>query len=342
MRAGPGVGGTVPQVAARGITDGLRRLGASPGAPHGGVVANDDGCGAQPPVLGSVSRLRAAPRRVTHQLRADNVSILSAAVAFYLFLALIPSLGAVIAVYGLVASPSEVAGTIRDLTVALPAAARELVVEQVTRTAGRSDTTASISLALGVAAALFSASQGTQALVKALNLAYNEEETRGVVRLRVLSLALTASIVAVTATGVAAIVVVGSFAAGLPGGGRTVAALRWPALGGMLVVVLSVLYQMSPDRHQTRWRWVTPGAVVAATSIASSSLGLSFYTSRFAGQAEGVLGAVGVLLAWLFATSYLVLLGAEIDADLERHTTRAAAGAQQRRADQRVVEEYAA
>lgn len=261
-------------------------------------------------------------RRVARQVRDDDMAILAAAVAFYLFLSLIPALAASLALFGLVTTADEVDRTIRQLTVGLPPAARGLVVGQATEIAANEASTLSIGLLASVAAALFSASRGTQALVKALNIAYNEEETRGFVRLRILALALTVAIAVVAVAGVAAIVKVGNLAEGLPGGGTLIAALRWPALGALLVAVLAVLYRVSPDRNDAEWRWTTPGAVLAAVLVALASLALSAYTSRFGDDESGVLGAVGVLLLWLFASAYMVLIGAELDGELEHQTAR--------------------
>jgi len=262
-------------------------------------------------------------KRAAKQLKADNVQILAAAVAFYLFLSFIPALAAGISLYGLVADPAQVVGQIRELTSGLPDAAADLIVEQAREVADAEASTLSISLAISVLAALFSASKGTQSLVKALNIAYNEAETRGFVKLRALSLALTVGIVAVAVGAVGALVAVGKLAEDLPGGGTLVTALRWPVLGAVLVVVLALLYRYSPDRDAPRWRWTTPGAVVAAVLVALGSLGLSLYTSTFGAKAaSGFLGAVGVLLLWLFLSAYVVLFGAELDSELEHQTAK--------------------
>ncbi len=262
-------------------------------------------------------------RRAAKQLKADNVQILAAAVAFYLFLAVIPSLAASISLYGLVADPAEVTNQLRDLTAGMPRAASDLIVEQAQEVAEAEPATLSISLAVSVFLALFSASKGTQALVKALNIAYNEGETRGFVKLRALSLALTIGITVVVVGAVVALIAVGNLAEGLPGGGGVVTAIRWPVLGAVLVVVLAVLYRLSPDRDAPRWRWTTPGALVAAVLLALGSLGLSVYTSTFGKEAaSGLLGAVGVLLLWLFLSAYVVLFGAELDSELEHQTAK--------------------
>ncbi len=260
--------------------------------------------------------------RAAKQVKADNVQILAAAVAFYLFLSLIPALAASISLYGLVSDPAEVTEQIEDFTSGLPEAAGNLIVEQARETAAAETSTLSISLALSVALALFSASKGTQALVKALNIAYNEDETRGFLKLRLLSLVLTLGIIVLVVVGVVALVAVGSVASDI-GAGWLVSALRWPALGALLVLVFALLYRYSPDRDNPKWRWTTPGAVVAAVLIALGSLAFAFYSDNFGSQqTAGFLGAVGILLFWLFLSAFAVLFGAEIDSELEHQTAR--------------------
>lgn len=261
-------------------------------------------------------------KRSVKQVKDDNVQILAAAVAFYLFLSLIPALAATTAIYGLVANPDEVASQLEGFTSGLPDAAAELIVEQA-RESARADAAAlSVGLVVSVALALFSASKGTQALVKALNIAYNEEETRGFLKLRLLSLALTIGIILLAVGGVFAIVAIGNIASDM-GAGGLVSALRWPALGALLVLVFALMYRYSPDRDNPKWRWTTPGAVVAAVLIAIGSLAFAYYTDNFGSeQTSGFLGAVGVLLLWLFLSAFAVLFGAEIDSELEHQTAR--------------------
>jgi membrane protein len=292
-------------------------------SPTHGVPDDDLGRGADSPTELPAKGWFAALKRAFKQLKEDNVPILAAAVAFYLFLSLIPALGASISLYGLIAEPEEIIRTVRDLTVGLPSAAQTLLRQQAEQIALKEASTLSVSLALSVAAALFSASKGTQALVKALNIAYDEEETRGFVKLRVVSYGLTIGIVAFVGGAVVALVKVGNLAEELTGGGEVVTALRWPVLGLVLVVVLAVFYKWSPDRNAAKWRWTTPGALLAAVLLAVGSLLLSLYTSNFANDEEaGVLGAVGVLLLWLFVSAYIILLGAEVDSELEHQTAR--------------------
>ncbi len=293
--------------------------------PHASAPVPDDGLGrgADSPTQLPVKGLLAVLKRAFQQLKEDNVPILAAAVAFYLFLSVIPALAATISLYSLVAEPEEILQTVRDLTAGVPRAAQRLLVNQAGVIANKEASTLSISLAVSVAAALFSASKGTQSLVKALNITYDEVETRGFVKLRLLAFGLTLGLAGVVGGTVVALVKVGNLAEDLANGGEVVTALRWPVLGVLLVLVLAVFYKWSPDRNAAKWRWTTPGAILAAILLAVASLLVSVYADRYADGAEtGVLGAVGVLLLWLFVSAYIILLGAEVDSELEHQTAR--------------------
>jgi membrane protein len=262
-------------------------------------------------------------KRAGKQVKADDIQMMAAAVAFYLFLSIIPALGASISLYGLVSDPAEVEEQLAELTTGLPEAASELIVGQAQEIASAESAALSVGLAVSIVLALYSASKGIQALVKALNVAYDEEETRGFLALKLLSLALTFGVILLVVGGVAALVAVGELAEGLPGGGTIVNALRWPGLGAILVVVLAMMYRFSPDRDDPKWRWTTPGAVLAAVLLAVASLGFSFYTANFGSEeASGLLGAVGVLLLWLFLCAFAILFGAEVDSELEHQTAK--------------------
>lgn len=261
-------------------------------------------------------------KRSAKEVEQDNIQILAAAVAFYFFLSLIPALAATTALYGLVSDPDEVATQLESLTSGLPDAAATLIVDQARESAGADPAALSVGLVISVALALFSASKGTQALVKALNIAYDEEEGRGFLKLRLVSLGLTLGIITLAIIGVGGIVTVGDLASDV-GAGWLVSALRWPALGALLVLVLALMYRYAPDRDNPKWRWTTPGAVAAAVLIAVGSLAFAWYTDNFGSeQSSGFLGAVGVLLLWLFLSAFAILFGAELDSELEHQTAK--------------------
>lgn len=266
-------------------------------------------------------------RRAFTESSADNVPVLAGGVAFFAFLAVFPALIAALTLYGLVADPATVATQVRDLAAGLPRDTQPLVAGTLDTLTAPGGSRLGIGLVVSLLAALWSASSGTGNLMTAVNLAYDEDETRGFVRLRAIALALTlGAIVFVLLTlGLVAVVpvVLDSLALGVVG---TVVAqvLRWTLLVAVVVVALAVVYRVAPDRDAPRFRWVSPGAVVATVLWVAGSVGFSLYVDNFGSYnaTYGALAGVAVLMLWMYLTSYIVLLGAEINAESERQTRR--------------------
>lgn len=262
-------------------------------------------------------------KRTGKQVQADNVSIVSGGVAFYVFVALVPTLIAVISLYGLVANPADVGRQLDPYLSALPQDAAQLVENQVTNITQQEESSLGFGLVIGVIVALVGASKGMLALVSALNIAFDEQETRKFVPLRALALALTLGLAVAAVAGIGGMVVVRNLATELGTFGETaVAILRWPVLAMLVVLALAALYRYAPDRAVPKWRWVTPGALVATVLWLVGSIAFSVYVSNFGTYNEtyGALGAVVVLLLWLLLTAYAIVLGAEFDAETERQT----------------------
>ena len=265
--------------------------------------------------------------RVKGELKEDQVPLLSAGVAFYLLLALFPALAAIVSIYGLVADPGQVSQQVADLTAALPESARDLITEQLESIVQGADGGIGFALVGGVIAALWSASSGMKHLVAAINAAYDEDETRKFVKLRGLSLLLTVGAIffGVVAVGVLAVLPAAIEQTPLGSTGQTIVQIAsYPALAVAFGLGLAVLYRYAPDRDSPRWRWVSPGAVVATVLWIVASLGFSFYASNFGSYSEtyGSIGAVIVLMLWLVITAFTVILGAELDSELEAQTAR--------------------
>ncbi len=264
--------------------------------------------------------------RVKDRVKEDHVPLLSAGVAFYAMLAIFPALIALVTVYGLVADPAEVENQVEALVDAIGPAG-EVIGGQMSNIAETSSAALSFGLVASLLAVLWTASSGMQGLVKATNVAYNEPEKRSFFRLRGLSLlmslgAIVFVILAIVLIGVVPVVI--GFL-GLGGTGQILAEVaRWVLLLGAAVVFLGVVYYFSPDRARARWRWITPGALVATVLWIVGSVLFSFYVANFGNYNEtyGALGGVIVLLLWLFLTSFVVLLGAEINAEIELQTEK--------------------
>jgi membrane protein len=268
---------------------------------------------------------KAIALRTKEQFRSDNVTILAAGVAFYLLLALAPALVAVLAIYGLVADPADVGTHLQDVSAALPADMRDLLDEQLRTAASASSKKLGIGLVVGMVAAVLGASKGARSLIEAINVAYDETETRGFLRLRLLALATTLGGLVIIIVALVSLTVLPTIGDEFGSAGRLVASIaRWPLLAALMGFALAAMYRFAPDRDDARWRWVTPGALAAVVIWLGGSVAFTLYADHFGSFAEtyGALGAVVVLMLWLFLTAMAVLVGAEINGETERQTVR--------------------
>jgi membrane protein len=262
--------------------------------------------------------------RLKRQLQEDDVPLLAAGVAFFALLALVPSLVALVSIYGLIADPADVQSSVDDALRAAPTEVQELVSSQLESVVNSEPSGLRLGVVVGLALALWSASSGMKHLMGALTLAYDETEDRKFLRLRGLALALTLGGVVVLALAVAGMVAPNALDdSGAAGTVRLVLqVLRWPVLGLVAMVTLSLLYRWGPDRNAPRFRWTSPGAVLATLVWVAASIGFSIYTANFGSYNEtyGALGAIVVVMLWLYITAYVIILGAELNCELERQT----------------------
>lgn len=251
----------------------------------------------------------------------DNIGVLAGGVAFSGFVALFPALIALVSLYGLVADPAQAASTLEGVGSALPATARPLVAEQLRSITAAGTGELTLGLVVSALAALVSASSGTQKLMTAVNVASAQDESRGAIRLRLRALALTVGAVLFVVAAIA-LVAVAPFVLDLLGpGGRLLGQVaRWTLLEVIMVLGLAVLYRTAPDRAEARLRWLSAGSVAATLLWTLGSVGFGVYVDHLAAYnaTYGTLAGVVVLLLWLHLTSYVVLLGAEIDAEARR------------------------
>jgi membrane protein len=266
-------------------------------------------------------------RRAFAESKADHVPMLAAGVAFFAFLAVFPALIAGLTLYGLVADPGQVAEQVEALAGALPRDAQPLITDQLAALVASSDGALGIGLAVSLLAALWSASSGTGNLMQAINLAYDEDETRGFVKLRGTALLLTLGAIVFVLLALALVAVVPALLDAVPLGPVATAlaqVVRWVLLVAVVIVALAVVYRLAPDRDAPRVRWASTGAVVATVLWIAGSVAFSLYVDNFGSynRTYGALAGVVVLLLWLYLTSYVVLLGAEINAEAERQTER--------------------
>jgi membrane protein len=290
-----------------------------------GVTRSDVGSQADSPTQIPVRGWRQVLGRAIRASQKDNISLLAAGVAFFGFLALFPALIALVTLVGLVADPAQITQQVQSFTAGLPQASRQLISDQLTVITHSSGGALTIGLVISLLAALWSASSGTSNLMTAVNTAYKEEETRSFLKFRAVALLLTLGTVVflVLTLALIAVVPVALHAAPLGPLGTVLAqVLRWALLIVLIVVGLAVLYRVAPDRNPPKFRWVSVGSMVAALLWLLGSEGFSLYINFFSNynKTYGTLTGVIVLLLWLYLTSYIVLLGAEINAQAEYQT----------------------
>jgi membrane protein len=266
-------------------------------------------------------------RRAWAENNADNMPIIGGGVAFFGFLAVFPALIAMISIYGLVASPETVAQQVEDLSAQLPESAADLIGQQLNDIVTNNSGALSVGLVISVLGALWSAAGGVGNLVTAVNLAYDEVETRSFIKRKALSLGLTLGAILFVLITFALVAVVPRVLDLLPLGvvGTVLAqVVRWVLLLGVFAGSLAVLYRVGPDRDAPRLRWVSLGAVVVTVMWALVSLGFSLYVNNFGSydKTYGAIAGVIVLMLWLYLTCYLILLGAEINSEAEHQTAQ--------------------
>jgi membrane protein len=266
--------------------------------------------------------------RVKDEIDKDNLSIVAAGVAFYGLFAIFPAITAFVTLYGLVTDPAEVEQQLAPLRDVMPEDAFGILQQQMHSVVTQASGSLGLGLLLSLALAIWSSTKGTKAIFTALNIAYGEHEERGFFSLNLWSLTFTVGgivfiIVAllVIAAVPAALAIVGS-----PGGVLefVLLALRWVVMAVLMMLALALLYRYGPSRATARFQWVSPGAIAATVLWLVASVAFSLYVRHFGSYDKtfGSLGAVVILLMWFYISAYVVCLGAELNAELERQTRR--------------------
>jgi membrane protein len=266
-------------------------------------------------------------KRAWKEAKSDQVPLLAAGVAFYSFLALFPAMIAAVMLYGLVRDPADVQRQVDELSAALPSDAASVLTTQLEAITSAPSSSLGLGLLVSLALALWSASGGVGNILSAINIAYDEEETRGFVKRKGLSLLLTIAAIGFVVVTISLVAVVPALLDNLVDAGPLrwgLEALRWLGLVAAMSVALAVLYRVAPDRDDPEFRWVSVGAVVATVTWLAASVCFSLYVDNFGSynKTYGALAGVVVLLLWLWLTMYVVLLGAEINAEAEQQTAK--------------------
>ncbi|MGH9101766.1 MAG: YihY/virulence factor BrkB family protein [Acidimicrobiales bacterium] len=300
------------------------------GPPGGKIIAMSG-----PAELGRRARLyELSPRALVRTVRsalveaiADRITTSAASLAFHWFLAIFPTAIALLGLSQLAGlSPRQLRGLVHDIGVLLPAQVSQVLDQALQRPPGSQ--ASAIEVAAGAAVALWSATEAMAALQVALDVAYEVERDRGFLRRRLMSLPLLG--VSLLAGGSASVLLVlgdpvrsllpSSVSLAKPAFDALWLALRWAVALLLVMLLLSAYYAIGPRRERIRWDWISPGSIVASLGWVGASAAFSYYLGTFGHESRtyGAFADVAVMLLWLFLTALAVLLGAELNRELER------------------------
>jgi membrane protein len=310
------------------IDDGSDRLPAKPaGASPQGALDQGRGRLANAPSEIPASGWKDIFLRVYRNISEHRVVALAAGITFYCLLAIFPALAALVAIYGLFFDPATITSHLDKMSGLLPGGAIDIARDQLTRVASKGRQTLGLTFVFGLAVSLWSANAAMKSLFDTLNIVYGEREKRGFIKLNVISLLFTMAgiLFVLLAIGTVIILPVALNYVGLSDVADLLLRIgRWPALFVVVSLALAFIYRYSPSRETPRWRWITWGSALAAALWLAASALFSWYATNFGkfNETYGSLGAVIGFMTWLWISAIVILVGAELDAEMEHQTAR--------------------
>lgn len=264
-------------------------------------------------------------KRMIDSFSRDRVMLVAAGATFYLLLALVPGMAALVSIYGLFSDPSVIQDHLSRFEAVLPPDAMTILNDQLSRLAARSSSDLSLRFALSLGVALWSANAGVKALFEAMNVAYNEQEKRGFFRLTLATLTFTIGMLIFSALAVALLLLLPPLLGILAISPAVELLLR---IGGILIMLLiaiagvSMLYRWGPSRTRARWLWISPGAVLTVLVWIAASVAYSWYVSNMASNdaTYGSLGTIIGFMVWLWISLVILVTGAELNSEIEAQT----------------------
>ena len=266
--------------------------------------------------------------RLYHDIQNDRVLLVAAGVTFYAILALFPATAAIVSLYGLFADATTINGHLNLISGFLPEGALEVISDQVERITSQGHGTLGAAFLGTLAFSLWGANSGTKAIFDALNIIYKEQEKRSFLQLTIRSLIFTIGAVTLVVLALAGIIAVPVILKllGVPdwSGAALLSMVRWPLLYLMILFALACLYRYGPSRRHPQWKWVTLGSAIAGGFWVIGSLLLSWYVGNFGSYnaTYGSLGAVIGFMVWMWFSTIIVLVGGEINAEIEHQTAK--------------------
>ncbi|MDB5469962.1 MAG: ribonuclease [Caulobacter sp.] len=264
--------------------------------------------------------------RVVREIGQDKLPSVAGGVTFYALLAIFPAIGAFVSLYGLFADVATVRDQLNEMSGVFPASVVQIVGDQMLRIAGTHDGKLTVAFVISLLVSVWSANAGMKALFEGLNVAYDETESRPFFRQTLISYGCTFGALLFLATSAGLLValpIVLSFLRLDTLFGLWIP-LRWLVVLGMTALAFTLLYRIGPSRAKARWRWLTWGAVVASALWLGGSLGFSWYVGSLAhyDATYGPLGAVIAFMMWVWFSVMTILIGAELNAEIEHQTAK--------------------
>ena len=262
--------------------------------------------------------------RVKERIVEDNIPIVAAGVAFYAFLAIFPGIMALFSIYGLVTDAQTAQEQITRLAEVMPEETISMIQKRVDSLIDTSASALGWGTTFGFLIALWSANRGIKALFTGLDIAYRVDSGRGFIIKNAMALAFTLGTIIVIIVSLVFIVLFPVLVntIGLPGTVESLITwLRWPLLGIIIILAISLIYRYGPARKTPGFQWVIYGATVATIVWLIASWGFSVYVSNFGnfGEIYGSLSVVVIMLFWLFITSFIILVGGELNRTIEAY-----------------------
>ena len=262
-------------------------------------------------------------KRVFSFMATERVTLTAAGVSYYTLLALFPALAALVSVYGLVNDVNSLSAHLDTLSGIVPETILKFIAAELARLVHSNPSSLGIGAVVSLLVALWSANGGVKSMFWAMNMAYERPEQRSFITLNLLTLAFTLAAMLVFVVVINALVVMPLIvdALGLGAAGRLLGTVVPGAIAVIIVyAAIALVYRFGPSRPPAGWRWFTPGAVAAAIVWLIASIGFSFYLSNFSNYdaTYGTLGTAIGLLIWLYISAFIVIVGADVNAELEK------------------------
>jgi membrane protein len=259
----------------------------------------------------------------------DRIPAVAASVTFYFLLAIFPALSAFVSLYGLIANVQDAERQISAMAGLLPGGAISVIGDELTRLVAADQGALGFAFVVSLVVSIWSANAGVKALIDGLNIAYDAREHRNFVHLTLISLAFTVGVIGAAIVGMVVLAAAPEVLARIGLDGAAGFGLwRWPALLVAAAIFFAVLYRFAPCRPRARWRWITPGGVIAAVAWIVVSAAFTWYVGNFGhyDKTYGSLGAIVGFLTWIWLSTMVLLFGAELNAAGERNVRSPGAG----------------